>query len=149
MIRTSRRARVIGALVVVLAAGVGVNRLLAPPAVAMSIPTYAATHANVCPAYAVVRPLTGVLRVNRQAADPLWLEHDGRRLYLVWPQGFHLVFAPTASLVDESGRTIANEGQTLTLTQTNTYDHAGTTADPYVAQGMGLGFGCYYPRAAG
>lgn len=90
-----------------------------------------------------VQPVTGVLRGQQGAQDPVWLESpDGQHLSVIWPAGFSVAFAPAAALRDEKGHVLAREGDTVTFGQVNLETAAGTFEDPYVASGS-VGDGCY------
>lgn len=106
--------------------------------------TFTWPHDVLCPAFAVIPPVEGVLRGQEGAREPVWLETpDGRRLSIVWPAGFTVVFDPTAELRDNTGTVVAREGDTVKLGQTNPSEATGTYDDPYVAHGLSIGSGCY------
>ena len=105
--------------------------------------TFSWTGEVLCTLGKAVRPVTGVLRGQRGAEDPVWLERpDGRRLSVIWPAGFSVAFSPAAELRDDNGNVLGREGQTVTFAQVNLETAAGTFEDPYVASGS-VGDGCY------
>ena len=96
-----------------------------------------------CPAFAAVDPVSGELRGDPTVSpEKLWMERDGQRISVVWPEGFSLRFEPDAGLYDEHGSRVGHEGDVVTLDQVNVADHRGTFDDPYIAQGIVFG-GCY------
>ena len=98
-----------------------------------------------CTLSAAIPALQGRFRgdpTNR--VEPAWLEGPGgRRLSVVWPQGFRLMFEPPAVLRNEKGGVVAREGVVVELPQVHPDDAAGTFDDPYIA--AGLMFGECYP----
>lgn len=106
--------------------------------------TYSARLQNLCPASQAVDPVVGTLDGDKLAnGDKAWLvADDGRRMHVVWPQGFTLSFQPHAILRNERGRVVAEKGSSVTLIQVNRFDHAGTPDDPYLPLGSLLD-GCY------
>lgn len=98
----------------------------------------------VCPAFGLVNPVVGTLEGNASdTREPVWLKTaDGRRLSVVWPQGFTVRFEPDAVLYNDQGKVVARAGQRTELSQTRAEEHAGTFDDPYIASGLLLG-GCY------
>lgn len=98
----------------------------------------------VCPAFGLVNPVVGTLEGNASdKREPVWLKSaDGRRLSVVWPQGFTVRFEPDAVLYNDQGKVVARAGQRTELSQTRAEEHAGTFDDPYIASGLLLG-GCY------
>jgi hypothetical protein len=129
-----------------VAAGCGVG---ASPPIAQGIRTYhvrspALGDRNLCPASLAVDPVVGVFAGDTNAAgDRSWLvSGEGQRIYVTWPEGFTLAFEPGATLRNEEGRIVAEADTTVTLTQVNRFDHAGTPEDPYLATGIVFG-GCY------
>jgi hypothetical protein len=106
--------------------------------------TYPARLQNLCPASQGVDPVVGTFDGDLLAdGDKAWLvAADGRRLYVVWPQGFTLSFQPSPTLRDEGGRVVAEKDTLVTLPQVNRFDHSGTMDDPYIALGWLLN-GCY------
>jgi hypothetical protein len=101
-----------------------------------------------CTLGAPLEPVTGTLRGDREnRREPVWLEQaNGRRLSVVWPDGFTLLFDPQPVLRDERGLVVAREGEIVRLTQVHPSSAAGTFEDPYVASGL-LFDGCYSFRA--
>ncbi len=99
-----------------------------------------------CPMFAVGDPVTGTLEGDpTDPLEPIWLRStDGQRISIVWPAGFSVSFEPDAVLANEKGVVVARAGDTVTLTQVSITSHAGTFADPYLAQGSVFG-GCYTP----
>jgi hypothetical protein len=97
-----------------------------------------------CPAFALTHPVAGTLEGDQSdKREPVWLETaDGRRLSVVWPEGFTVRFEPDAVLYNELGKVVARAGQRTELSQTSPEEHAGTFDDPYLASGLTLG-GCY------
>ena len=51
-------------------------------------------------------------------------------------------FEPDAVLYDGTGRAVARHGQEVELPQEDVEEHAGTVADPYIADGIVFD-GCY------
>src|SRR5450759_4576960 len=106
--------------------------------------TFTWAHDVLCSLAAATRPVTGVLRGQPGAKEPVWIEDPaGRHLSVIWPEGFSVVFAPSAELRDDTGAMIARDGDALTLTQTNIDMAAGSFEDPYIASGLSVGTGCY------
>lgn len=103
---------------------------------------------TLCVAFGLVDPLSGTLRADASGRpEKLWLERDGQRLSVVWPEGFTLRFEPDAVLYDEAGSAVAQEDSAVTLDQVRPTDASGTYDDPYIASGILLG-SCYpYARA--
>ncbi len=97
-----------------------------------------------CLAYATVDPLVGILRAEPAGSrEPVRVQvPDGRRVSLVWPEGFAVTSEPDVVLRDAHGRVVAREGSTITLDQTTRSEATGTWDDPYVAHGLTLG-DCY------
>lgn len=131
-----------GALVVALLVG---GRLV-HAGTEVPLATFAWQQDVLCPAYASVPGVTGMLHGDPTATPPVWLEHDGRRLYIRWPAGFRLMFDPQAVLYDTRGSMVGREGETVRLPQVNLNEHAGTLDDPYLAHGD-VGTGCYVPAS--
>ena len=79
----------------------------------------------------------GVLDGDQGAKpEPAWLrDASGDSLSILWPEGFHLVFQPRLTLVDNRGRTVAELGDHVELNESRA-SHAGTFEDPYVAQSI-------------
>jgi hypothetical protein len=99
---------------------------------------------DACPFFGLVAPLSGILRVDRQArTEPVWLDVDGRHASIVWPEGFTLRFEPDGLVYDDHGTAIGRDGSSLRFDQVSPTDHDGTSADPYIASG--LLFGRCYP----
>jgi hypothetical protein len=97
-----------------------------------------------CLASASVDPVVGTLRAEPSGAvEPVRLEvPDGRRVSVVWPEGFTVTFEPEVVLRDSQSGVVAHQGTTIKLDQTPRNEAAGTRDDPYVAHGLTLG-GCY------
>lgn len=87
-------------------------------------------------------------RLEGDPADPLepvWLiDGDGRRLSIVWPEGFRVRFEPAATLYDAAGRVAARAGDIVTFGQVSRDEASGSVDDPYYAAGIVFD-GCY-PR---
>lgn len=97
-----------------------------------------------CELSKAARPVSGVLRGQRGANEPVWLEGPGaQHLSVVWPAGFTIAFSPIVELRDEKGNLVARDGAVITLAQTNLDEAAGLFDDPYVAHGLPVGTGCY------
>jgi hypothetical protein len=97
-----------------------------------------------CPAFASARPVSGVLRGEAGAREPVWIEGpDGQRWSVVWPAGFSVTFEPAAELRDEHGKVVARDGDPITLAQTNVDEATGAYDNPYIAHGLSVGAGCY------
>jgi hypothetical protein len=80
---------------------------------AVAVPTFKPLASGMCPA-ALLSDVT--LHGAASASPPLWVETaDGRRLRIVWPDGYSARFAPDAQLLDGAGRTVASEGDVLDL----------------------------------
>ena len=90
-----------------------------------------------CDLEQAVDPVVGTFDGDSLAAgDKSWLvAADGRRMYVVWPQGFTLAFEPGPTLRDEEGRVVAEQDTSVTLSQVNRSDDFGTMHGPYVALG--------------
>jgi hypothetical protein len=97
-----------------------------------------------CTLGAALPPVEGVLRGDqRDDVEPIWLERpDGRRMSIVWPEGFTVRFEPLAVLRDENGAIVARDGSSVTLGQVSLTEAAGTFDDPYIASGLVFD-GCY------
>jgi hypothetical protein len=97
-----------------------------------------------CPAFALVDPVDGILRGDpNDPLEPIWIEDAaGRRLSVVWPEGFTVTFEPDAILRDETGTVVAQENGPVELSQVRPDEHRGTFEDPYIASGL-LFHGCY------
>ncbi len=91
---------------------------------------------QICPAFAVVDPVTGTLAGDRSDPERIWLVGSSERISVIWPAGFTLVFAPEATLYDERGGLFAQAGDTVSLDQVHLRSHVGTLADPYLAAGL-------------
>jgi hypothetical protein len=86
-----------------------------------------------CGSYLSLDPVTGVLAGDPEAPEPIWLEHDGRRLSVIWPRGFTVGFEPEATLRNETGAIVARAGDEVEFTQVDVGQAAGTYEDPYIA----------------
>ena len=76
----------------------------------------------------------GVLRGDPgNTRETVWLEDEGRRLSVVWPEGFAVRFEPEAVLYNEKGVAVARAGELTELTQVAKESAAGTFDEPYVA----------------
>ena len=96
-----------------------------------------------CAAFGLGDPVSGILRGQAGAPEPVWLETgDGRRLSVVWPEGFTVRFEPEAVVMSDRGTVVGRAGDRITLDQTRPSDAAGTFADPYLASGLVFG-DCY------
>jgi hypothetical protein len=92
---------------------------------------------QVCPAFAVTDPVEGTLAGDRSDPEHVWLVgSSGGRISVTWPAGFTLVFAPEATLYDQTGQLFARAGDTIDLGQIRVSSHAGTPADPYLVAGL-------------
>lgn len=100
------------ALLVVAACGAAAGG--SPSAVAASLATFKPLPSGECPAAA----LTGVrLRGDRTASPPVWIEDpQGKKLNVVWPNGFSARFDPGLELVAPGGDVVARDGDLLDLT---------------------------------
>ena len=114
--------------------------------VTLALRTYAvAPGPALCPLFELARPVTGILEGDPAAREPVWLEGpDGEPISVEWPAGFSARFSPHLVLLNEKGVAVARAGQTVTLPQVAPRSHAGTYADPYLAQGLLFG-SCYVP----
>jgi hypothetical protein len=96
-----------------------------------------------CEAWGLVDPVRGTLHGEAGARESVWLAAaDGRRLSIVWPEGFTVRFEPTTTLYNEHGLRLASEGADIELGQVRWDSAAGTYEDPYYATGILFG-GCY------
>lgn len=141
--------RALGLLAVILAATAGCVSTVAPTPGSGGIRTFAVLHAVagqpiLCTAEAAVRPVVGTFHGDPAApGDKAWLvDPNGRKLVVLWPEGFSLRFDPSARLFNEKGQVVASEGDRVEIGQVNLEAHAGTDADPYLARGI-LFDGCY------
>jgi hypothetical protein len=91
---------------------------------------------QVCPAYAVVDPVSGTLAGSRSDPERVWLIGPSGRISVIWPAGYILVFAPEATLYDERGGLFAQAGDMIGLGQIHIGSRAGTPADPYLVAGL-------------
>jgi len=90
--------------------------------------------------------VTGVLAGDPGARpEPIWLVDHGRRISIVWPEGFEVRFEPHLALYDEGGRLKARAGQRIEFNQ-SARDHAGTYDDPYMAVWFLGDANCYLYR---
>lgn len=82
-------------------------------------------------------PASGVLRGDpAHTGEPLWLEEaGGRRLSVVWPEGFSAHGSDKVALYDDTGKLVANEGDVVAL-QVSRTSARGTVDDPYYASGI-------------
>lgn len=98
---------------------------------------YAAREPNLCPLSLAVEPVVGNFDGSPTAdGDQSWLvAPNGKRLYVMWPTGFSLLFQPGPTLRDARGKIVAERGTEVTLGQVNLFDHTGTMDDPYLAIG--------------
>ncbi|HEU4674051.1 MAG TPA: hypothetical protein VFS32_14260 [Candidatus Limnocylindrales bacterium] len=91
-----------------------------------------------CDTIGVDDPVYGHLDGSLDATrpDPLWLAApDGRRLAIVWPDGFSVWFDPKPTVYDQNGAVFARTGDAVML-QVSRSAAKGTHADPYVAAGI-------------
>lgn len=98
-----------------------------------------------CDAIGVGDPVTGRLRIDRNASPSAWLEaSDGTRLEVAWPEGFVLrnEVPDGVILVTDTGVRVGAVGDLVRLSQTPKGAADGTRDDPYVAAGLVFG-GCY------
>ena len=97
----------------------------------------------VCPAFALLDPVSGTFDGRAAAREPGWITGaDGRQLSIVWPEGFTVQFEPDAVLYNEKGQAVAWAHRPTELPQVSPGSHAGTYDDPYIASGILFG-GCY------
>jgi hypothetical protein len=149
------RALVFGALAAVVAAGCGILPDPSEPnhSVVIRGPDGLRTFTVIrevdgtpvlCTLGGAIPPVEGVLRGDQgDPVEPVWLERaDGRRLSIIWPEGFTVRFEPLAVLRDEGGRIVARDGSSVELPQVPTTIAAGTFEDPYIASGLVFD-GCY------
>lgn len=100
-------------------------------------------HPVVCPAFAVVDPVRGTFQGGAGQREPAWLVDDaGRRLSVVWPEGFVVRFEPLAALYDDRGMVVVRDRQAVELGQVARDSATGSYEDPYIAQGLVFD-GCY------
>lgn len=109
--------------------------------------TDAAGIAHLCNLAAAINPVSGALEGDQSDAIwPVWLRAvDGSRLYVLWPRGFSVRFAPDLTLLDEAGAPFASVSGVL-LGQVGRVPTMGTKDRPYTASGLihgNLGGGCY------
>lgn len=104
--------------------------------------TFSVSERALCLAARAVDPVTGILRGQRGAQEPVWLENDEGVMSVIWPEGFTVRFEPTAVLYDEKEIAVAKEGDTVILSQINTSEHSGSFEDPYFAR-YRVFRGCY------
>jgi len=100
---------------------------------------------EVCAAGAYLPPVAGVL-IGQASAPPqyVWLRSDGgESVYIAWPSGFTVRFAPEAQLLDEAGQVFAKAGDRIELPSVDPAAHAGTKDDPYPAVGI-IGDRCFW-----
>ena len=91
-----------------------------------------------CDTFGVDNPVIGELRGDPADPELIWLETpNGKRLTIVWPAGFAIVFEPRLRLIQADGSLVAREGDTIVL-QVSRDDAAGSRADPYIATGIML-----------
>lgn len=110
---------------------------LAPSPEGFALRTFPVRPQSGCDAMGVEEPVHGVLAGDvTMTEEPLWLEDPaGRRLSIVWPEGFTARFYPEVQLVDETGRVVAGAGYDIWLQVPSAAAH-GTFADPYIASGI-------------
>lgn len=91
--------------------------------------------AVVCGLARAVPPLAGTLEGDdADPLEPVWLVlPDGRRVSVVWSEGFGVVFAPDVVLRDPLGRIVARDGDQVELPQVSLDSATGTFEDPYIA----------------
>jgi hypothetical protein len=78
--------------------------------------------------------VNGILEHKDGAPEPVMLrDDDGADLSVVWPQGFHVQFAPEATLLDEQGHVFARAGDRVVLDGTQPSVWGGEYAYPYIA----------------
>jgi hypothetical protein len=102
---------------------------------------------GLCTLGLAVRPVEGTFHGDPTASrDKAWLiDASGQRIFVAWPEGFSLRFAPGAELIDDQARVVAREGDLITFKQVNREDHTGSIDDPYFA--AGALFSTCYPKA--
>jgi hypothetical protein len=107
--------------------------------------TYPTRPDATCDAIGIDDPVTGRLEGDpADTAEPVWLRAaDGRRLSVVWPEGFSVAFVPDVELRNEAGATVAGSGDTVVL-GVGFASAEGTFDEPYLAEGIMLD-GCYLP----
>ena len=87
--------------------------------------------------------LIGRLDGSTDDKDLAWLvDPTGRRVAVVWPEGFSVQFSPDVALFNEQRILVAQRGTVIEMTQVGRNDHSGTDEDPYLATGLLFG-GCY------
>jgi hypothetical protein len=91
-----------------------------------------------CDTIGVDDPVYGHLdgSLDETRPDQLWLAAPGgRRLAIVWPDGFSASFDPKPTVYDQNGAVFARTGDAVML-QVSRSAAKGTHADPYVAAGI-------------
>ena len=80
--------------------------------------TFTWSHSILCTPSKAASPVSGVLRGQQGAKEPVWIESPGgQHLSVVWPAGFTVVFSPAVELRDENAKLIARDGDAVTLDQ--------------------------------
>lgn len=106
--------------------------------------------AKLCAIGAAIPPVSGELEGDQTAApDYVWLrDGSNRRLFLVWPGGFHVKFSSPLQVVNADGELVAQGGDLITLPQVIAVLDSGTQDNPYRVVGQlvsELGTHCYQP----
>ena len=83
--------------------------------------------ANLCPLSVAVDHLIGRLDGSTDDKDLAWLvDPTGRRVAVVWPEGFSVQFSPDVALFNEQRILVAQRGTVIEMTQVGRNDHSGT-----------------------
>ncbi len=104
----------VGVLTVLLVAACGTGSSARPSAATVAIPTFGPLPSGECPA----AQLAGLrLRGATSASPAAWVEDDqGKKLSIIWPNGFSARFDPSVSLIGPRGDVVARDGDVLDLT---------------------------------
>jgi hypothetical protein len=100
-------------LVMVMIAACSTGGNGSPSAATVVVPTFKPIPSGECPTaqMAAVR-----LRGDRAADPPVWVEDaQGKKMSVLWPNGFSARFDPDLSLIGADGRVIARSGDLLDL----------------------------------
>jgi hypothetical protein len=101
--------------------------------------TYTVVHerdgaALTCGAAAVEPHVTGSLAGDPGDDERVWLaDATGRRLSVIWPDGFRVTFEPLAVMHNETGRVVARAGDIVELLSVSPDSAEGSYRDPYIA----------------
>ena len=136
---------------IVILGGIVVLASACAPAVDAGLPVVtdpsirSARKGELCAAGAHLPPVSGVLTGSANASPQyVWLRSDsGESVYVAWPTGFTVRFAPDVRLLDETGSVFARGGDRLELPSVDPGAHAGTKDDPYPAIGI-VGARCFW-----